>query len=100
MAPEVEITPRASACARTVARWSDRLSSLPPRKIHGVVVALRVIRGARECGLRTVAVYSEADRNAAHVLLADEAVCIGESEAKKSYLVAEKILGFLAERRA
>ncbi len=55
-------------------------------------IAVRVIRAARELKLKTVAVYSEADRNNAHVLFADEAVFIGESEAKKSYLVAEKIL--------
>jgi len=55
-------------------------------------IAVRVIRAARELGLATVAVYSEADRGSPHVLLADEAVCLGEAEAKKSYLVAEKIL--------
>ena len=55
-------------------------------------IAIRVIRAARELGLQSVAVYSDADRNSPHVLLADEAVHIGESEAKKSYLVAEKIL--------
>ncbi|HEY8278979.1 MAG TPA: biotin carboxylase N-terminal domain-containing protein, partial [Bdellovibrionota bacterium] len=55
-------------------------------------IALRVIRAARELGLKTVAVYSHADKNSPHVLLADEAVCIGESEAKLSYLVPEKIL--------
>ncbi len=55
-------------------------------------IALRVIRAARELGLQTVAVYSDADRDSPHVLLADEAVHLGESEAKKSYLVPEKIL--------
>ncbi|MFG0211411.1 biotin carboxylase N-terminal domain-containing protein, partial [Streptococcus suis] len=45
-----------------------------------------------ELGLATVAVYSDADKNSPHVLLAGEAVHIGESEAKKSYLVPEKIL--------
>jgi acetyl-CoA carboxylase biotin carboxylase subunit len=54
-------------------------------------IAVRVIRAARELGLATVAVYSDVDRNSPHVLLADEAVHIGESEAKKSYLVPEKI---------
>ncbi len=55
-------------------------------------IALRVIRAARELGLKSVAVYSEADKGSPHVLLADEAVHIGEAEAKKSYLVPEKIL--------
>lgn len=56
-------------------------------------IALRVIRAAKELGLATVAVYSEADKDSPHVLLADEAVHIGAAEAKHSYLVAEKILG-------
>ena len=55
-------------------------------------IALRVIRAAKELGLKTVAVYSEADKKSPHVLLADEAVHIGEAEAKKSYLVGEKIM--------
>jgi acetyl-CoA carboxylase, biotin carboxylase subunit len=55
-------------------------------------IAVRVIRAARELGLKTVAVYSDADKNSPHVLLADEAVHLGESEAKQSYLVPEKIL--------
>jgi acetyl-CoA carboxylase biotin carboxylase subunit len=55
-------------------------------------IALRVIRAAKELGIATVAVYSDADANSPHVLLADEAVHLGESEAKKSYLVPEKIL--------
>lgn len=59
-------------------------------------IALRVIRAARELGLKTVAVYSDADRSSPHVLLADEAVHIGAAEAKQSYLVAEKILAAAA----
>ena len=55
-------------------------------------IALRVIRAARELGLATVAVYSDADRDSPHVLLADEAIHIGPAEAKQSYLVPEKIL--------
>lgn len=49
-------------------------------------------RVAKELGLKTVAVYSDADKNGAHVLFADEAIWIGESEAKKSYLLGDRIL--------
>ena len=55
-------------------------------------IACRVIRTARKMGIATVAVYSEADTNARHVRLADEAVCIGPPAARESYLVADKIL--------
>ena len=49
-------------------------------------IACRVIRTARAMGLRTVAVYSEADRDAKYVKLADEAVCIGPAPSGQSYL--------------
>jgi len=49
-------------------------------------IALRILRACRELGIRTVAVYSTADRDLKHVLLADEAVCIGPPNATKSYL--------------
>jgi propionyl-CoA carboxylase alpha chain len=55
-------------------------------------IACRVIRTAREMGIGTVAVYSEADRNARHVELADEAVAIGPAPSKQSYLDAERIV--------
>ena len=55
-------------------------------------IACRVIKTARRMGIRTVAVYSEADANARHVRLADEAVCIGPAAARESYLVAAKII--------
>ncbi|HTQ09907.1 MAG TPA: biotin carboxylase N-terminal domain-containing protein, partial [Fimbriimonadaceae bacterium] len=76
-------------------------------------IAVRVIRSAREMGLRTVAVFSEADERQAHVAIADEAVEIGPPEPSASYLSAERILsaarqtgadaihpgyGFLSER--
>ncbi len=54
-------------------------------------VAVRIIRACREMGIKTVAVYSEADKDALHVFLADECYCIGPSEAGKSYL-NEKII--------
>ncbi len=69
-----------------------------PRRIHKVLVAnrgeiaLRVIRAARELGMRTVAVYSEADRDALATRMADEAVLIGPSHATRSYLNTEALL--------
>ena len=55
-------------------------------------IACRVIKTARRLGIQTVAVYSEADSEARHVRLADEAVFIGGSPAKESYLVIDKII--------
>ncbi|HEY5689906.1 MAG TPA: biotin carboxylase N-terminal domain-containing protein, partial [Cyclobacteriaceae bacterium] len=55
-------------------------------------IALRVMRSAREMGIATVAVYSEADRNALHVRFADEAICIGPPPSSESYLGMEKII--------
>jgi acetyl-CoA carboxylase biotin carboxylase subunit len=68
------------------------------KKIHKLLVAnrgeiaLRVMRSAREMGIATVAVYSEADRNAPFVRFADEAVCIGPAPSKESYLVIDKLV--------
>ncbi len=55
-------------------------------------IVLRVIRTAREMGIRTVAVYSEIDRDSPHVLEADEAVCLGPAPSSQSYLRADRIL--------
>ncbi|HET6719145.1 MAG TPA: biotin carboxylase N-terminal domain-containing protein, partial [Rhodocyclaceae bacterium] len=55
-------------------------------------IACRVIKTARRMGIRTVAVFSEADANARHVRLADEAVLLGPAAARESYLVADKII--------
>ncbi len=55
-------------------------------------IARRIIRTAKRLGVRTVAVYSEADAGAPHVAEADEAVLIGPAAARESYLVGEKIL--------
>lgn len=55
-------------------------------------IAVRIIRACREMGIKTVAVYSKADKEALHTQLADEAVCIGEAPATDSYLNMERIL--------
>ncbi|MCG3165262.1 MAG: Acetyl-/propionyl-coenzyme A carboxylase alpha chain [Bacteroidia bacterium] len=55
-------------------------------------IALRIMRSAKEMGIKTVAVFSEADRNALHVRYADEAVCIGPPQSSKSYLDIDKIV--------
>ena len=76
-------------------------------------IACRVIKSARKMGIKTVAVYSDADRNALHVKMADEAVHIGPPPAAQSYIMIDKIMdavrksgaeavhpgyGFLSER--
>jgi len=63
-------------------------------------IACRVIRTARRMGIRTVAVYSDADAKALHVRLADEAVHIGPSSARESYLVGDKIIAAAKATRA
>ena len=78
-------------------------------------IACRIIKTARKLGIETVAVYSEADRDALHVAMADSAIAIGPPPASESYLVIEKIVaackqsgaeavhpgyGFLSEREA
>jgi len=55
-------------------------------------IACRVIKTAKKMGIKTVAVYSEADKDAMHVMLADEAVAIGPAPSKESYLVMDKII--------
>ncbi|MCP2045040.1 acetyl-CoA carboxylase biotin carboxylase subunit [Pontibacter sp. HSC-36F09] len=68
------------------------------RKINKILVAnrgeiaLRVMRSAKEMGISTVAVYSEADRNALHVRYADEAVCVGGPKSNESYLRGDVII--------
>ena len=78
-------------------------------------IACRVIKTARKVGIKTVAVYSDADRNALHVSMADEAIHIGPAPANQSYIVIDKVMaavrasgaqavhpgyGFLSENRA
>ncbi len=63
-------------------------------------IACRVIKTARRMGIKTVAVYSEADKDALHVEMADEAVCIGPAPSKESYLVADRIIAACKETGA
>ena len=63
-------------------------------------IAVRIMRTAQEMGIRTVAVYSEADRQALHVLTADEAVFLGESDPASSYLNFDKIIAAARETGA
>ncbi len=55
-------------------------------------IAVRIIRACKEMGIETVAVYSEADKEALHVMLADEAICIGPARSKDSYLNMQNII--------
>ncbi len=55
-------------------------------------IALRVMRTAKKMGIKTVAVYSEVDRNSPHVKFADEAVCLGPAASSESYLVMQKVI--------
>ena len=60
-------------------------------------IAMRIMRSAREMGIKTVAIFSEADRNALHVKYADEAVCVGPPPSNKSYLRGDKIIQICKE---
>lgn len=55
-------------------------------------IAVRIIRACREMGIETVAIYSTMDKDALHVQLADEAVCVGPPKGKDSYLNMENII--------
>ena len=63
-------------------------------------IAVRIIRACREMGIKTVAVYSEADRDSLHTLLADEAICIGPAPSDKSYLNMERIISATVAMKA
>ena len=63
-------------------------------------IAVRIIRARREMGIQTVAVYSEADRDCLHTLLADEAICIGPAPSTQSYLNMERILSATVAMKA
>ena len=55
-------------------------------------IALRVIRACREMGVETVAIYSQADRDASYLELADEAICVGSARAADSYLRIDQVI--------
>ncbi|KVV14159.1 acetyl-CoA carboxylase biotin carboxylase subunit [Flavobacterium sp. TAB 87] len=55
-------------------------------------IAIRVMKTAKKMGIKTVAIFSKADRNAPHVKMADEAVCVGEAPSNQSYLLGDKII--------
>jgi acetyl/propionyl-CoA carboxylase alpha subunit len=57
-------------------------------------IALRILHTIKKMGIRSVAVYSEADRDAPHVMFADEAVCLGAAPSSQSYLDGDKIIAF------
>ena len=63
-------------------------------------IACRIIKTARRLGILTVAVYADADRNALHVTMADEAVHIGASPSRESYLVGSKIIAAAIQTNA
>ena len=63
-------------------------------------IAVRIIRACREMGIKTVAVYSEADRDSLHTLLADEAICIGPAASSESYLNMERIISATVAMKA
>src|SRR5690242_5068354 len=63
-------------------------------------IALRIMRSIRKMGIKTVAVFSEVDRSAPHVLFADEAVCIGAAPSGQSYLNGDKIISAAKETGA
>src|SRR3989338_5271017 len=60
-------------------------------------IALRIMRTCREMGIKTVAIFSEADRNAPFVKYADEAVCVGPPPSSQSYLQVDKIIQICKE---
>lgn len=63
-------------------------------------IAVRIIRACREMGIKTVAVYSEADRDSLHTLLADEAICIGPASSTESYLDMERMISATVAMKA
>src|ERR1700756_4289748 len=79
-------------------RWSTGRLSLPSAPFNKILIAnrgeiaVRVITACKELGIKTVAVYSEADRNSSHVRFADQAICIGPAKSARSYLDIASII--------
>ncbi|HYR52319.1 MAG TPA: biotin carboxylase N-terminal domain-containing protein, partial [Candidatus Dormibacteraeota bacterium] len=96
------MTPRSKKPSRAVSSRRSRAvrpsRAVPTRPIRKVLIAnrseiaIRVCRTLREMGIRSVAIYSEADQDAPHVFAADEALPVGPAPAAQSYLHAERIL--------
>ncbi|KAK7069980.1 Methylcrotonoyl-CoA carboxylase subunit alpha, mitochondrial, partial [Halocaridina rubra] len=93
---------------QVIRNWSTRLAhtSVEYRPISKLLIAnrgeiaCRVVRTARKMGVRTVAVYSEPDKNSMHVAMADEAYHIGPAASQESYLRADKILSVVQQSGA
>ena len=97
-APKPKPAPRGKLAPKRAPRAAARHSSPPRRAIRRVLIAnrgeiaVRVIRTLRELGITSVAVFSEADRAALHVLMADEAYPIGAGPSRESYLNLERVI--------
>eukprot|EP00871_Galdieria_phlegrea_P004303 jgi/Galph1/4874/GphlegSOOS_G3563.1 len=84
-----------STVRETVLERAQKYKIRPIKKVlvaNRGEIAVRIIRSCQEMGIETIAIYSTADRNAMHVALADETVCIGEASSKKSYLDVTSVL--------
>ncbi len=93
----------AIACAARLPARSQTRYTPPVQRVliaNRGEIAVRIVRGCRTLGLSPIAVYSEADRHAPHVLAADAAVCVGPPPARESYLSTDALLAAARETRA
>ncbi|KAF8782403.1 methylcrotonoyl-CoA carboxylase subunit alpha, mitochondrial-like [Argiope bruennichi] len=84
-------------------RYTSSSSIIPLKKVliaNRGEISCRIIRSSKKLGLQTVAVYSEADKNALHVTLADEAYCLGPAASQESYLNQSKVISVAKETGA
>ncbi|GBM48944.1 Methylcrotonoyl-CoA carboxylase subunit alpha, mitochondrial [Araneus ventricosus] len=84
-------------------RYASSTTTIPLRKVliaNRGEISCRIIRSSKKLGLQTVAVYSEADKNALHVTLADEAYCLGPAASQESYLNQSKVISVAKETGA